>query len=223
MKKTNKLILLFLVFLAFFLLHNSVMIGLSNVFTLFREDNKSDLKVSSYKEKIEVLEKEISEYESSLESLKIYDGSSYVLAKIALRDGYNFYDTLVVSTDSLVKKGSAVINEDGLVGVVRDANKKTAKVDMITKPLKVSVQIGEYYGVMDYYNEKDGLFVVHNINNYANVEVGSEVTTSGLSKIDGGIKIGTVSKIEKSSVETLVYVKPYVDFNHLNYLMVVNK
>jgi len=199
------------------------MVGLSNVFTLFREDNKNNLEVSSYKEKIEVLEKEISEYESSLESLKIYDGSSHVLAKIALRDGYDFYDTLIVSTDSLVKKGSAVMNEDGLVGIVSDANKKTAKVEMITKPLKVSVKVGEYYGVMDYYNLEDRLFIVHNINNYANIEVGSEVVTSGLSKIDGDIKIGTVSKIEKSSVETLVYVKPYVDFDHLNYLMVVNK
>lgn len=223
MQKLNRVVYLIIILAIFIVLHNSIIIGLSNIFTLFRENNRPTLEIEALEAKVQNLETELSTYEKSLENLKIYDGSNYVIAKIALRNIYDFYDVLVISTDTKVNKGNAVINEKGLVGIVVESNKLTAKVQLLTSCKPVSVKIGETYGLLDKYDKKNNEFIIHNINNYTNIEVGEEVTTSGLSKIDGGIKIGKVTKTEIVGVENIIHVEPYVDYDNLNYLMVVNK
>lgn len=200
------------------------MVAASNIFTILRKSNKDELERASYTIKIDSLEKALSEYERAYDNLKIYSSSSHVLAKIALRDIYDFYDTLVVSTDHPVKKGSAVINEDGLVGIVTDSTHSTAKISLITaKNTEISVKIGESYGLLDNYLNRDKLLVVHNINNYTEIKEGTSVFTSGLQKIEGEIKVGKVVKTEIVGVERLVYVEPSVNFDDLNYLMIIDR
>lgn len=224
MHKKRGIINLILVMIAFIILHNAILICLANVFTLFRENNKDVLETVSYKEKIESLENTLAEYERAYENLKIYDSSTFILSKIALRDIYDFYDVLVIATDHPVEKGSAVINERGLVGIISEANKTTAKVSLLTgKKIDISVKIGESYGLLDTYDKKEKVLIVHNINNYTDIKEGEEVTTSGLQEVDGGLKIGTVKKTEVAGVERIIYVEPSVDFDALNYLMVLNK
>lgn len=199
------------------------MTGLGNFSSYFRENNLNELTVKSYENKINALEKKINDYETSNSLLNIYDSPSYILSKIALRDIYDFYDYLVISTSSKVNEGDAVVNESGLVGIIESANKKTAKVSLLTRNNQVSIKVGEAYGLLDDYDEKENLLIVHNVNNYKVVNVGDEVLTSGLQKIEGDIKIGSVERVSKEGVEQVLYVKPYVNFNNLNYLMVVSK
>lgn len=215
----NVTVILFL----FIVLHNAIIALLGNTFAIMKEDNRYALLEESYKGKIEVLEEKIATYERSLEALKVYEGSNHVLAKVALRDIYDFYDFLLLNTDTHVKKGSAVINEDGLIGVVEEANKTTAKVKLVTGNVKLSVAIGGVYGMMDGYIKEDGLLVVHNIDNYKKIEVGSKVVTSGLQEIDGGLVVGVVEKTEISGVENRVYVRPQADLTKINYVMVIDK
>lgn len=221
--KANVIINMVAILLFFIILHDAIIIALGNLFTLFRDDNKSELELSAYKEKIDILESSIADYERSLENLSIYDGSSYVLAKIALRDVYDFYDVISIAVDSKVKKGDAVINEEGLVGIVSDVNKYTATVDMLTGKIKISVKVGNSFGIIDEYDKKENRLIIHNINNYADIEDGSLVETSGLQEIDAGIKIGEVTSSKIVGVEKIVYVEPAVDFSNLNYLMVIDK
>lgn len=215
----NLVIILFM----FIVLHNAIIIGLSNVFTVFRENNKDELTIKSYEQKIEILEREISGYKESLNNLSIYEGSSYILSKIALRDIYDFFDILTISTDTQVKKGSAVVNEHGLVGVVKDSNKNTAQVSLLTGKNDLSIKVEDSFGLVESYDKIDNLLIAKNINNYAKIEEGALVTTSGLQKIDAGIKVGTVERTEVVGVEKIVYIKPFVDFSNLNYLMVIDK
>ncbi len=215
----NVILLLFI----FIVLHNAIVTGLSNAISFFREDNRDTLEVETLKRENEELKKTLAEYERSLANLSIYENEKIVLAKIALRNVYEFYNFLVVSTDDMVKKGDVVLNEDGLVGLVDDANKSTAKVKLLTGNVKVSVRIGENYGMLDEYDKEMGCFLVHNIDHLKVVEPETEVVTSGFQEIGANIKIGKVLSSKRKGVEEIVYVKPYVDFDNLNYLAVLAK
>lgn len=214
----NTLVLVFIL-----IFHNVFLIALGNIFTMFRLDNRIDLIKEAYEEKINTLEKSLVEYQKGVSGLSIYDESNLVLSKVALRDMYDFFDVLSIATSTSVKKGSAVINEDGLVGIVREAEKKTAIVDLISSKSNISVLIGDSYGLVSGYDKKNNYLVVKNINNYSKIEDGMDVVTSGLQKIDAGIKVGKVVSSEIVGVERIVYVSPAVKIDDLNYLMVVDK
>lgn len=214
---------LFLGLVVFIILHKNFLILLGNVETFFRKDNSIELEQKKYNSKIEDLERQILEYEKSYNNLKIYEPSTYVLAKISLREIYDFYDFMMVSTDTLVTKGSAVINEDGLVGIVKDVDGKIAKIGLLTGKEKVSVRIAASYGLIDGYSKEEKMLIVRNINNYEKIAEGDIVETSGLNDIPGGLKIGSVQKIELKGIEKIIYVKSFVDFDNLNYLYIVSK
>lgn len=223
MREIKPYIRITLIVLTVIILYNPLVVVFANVMTLFRENNEDELLKTSYTEKIEALEKTISEYEKSLQNLNIFSNYSNVLAKIALRDLYDFYDFLEVAVDKKVSAGDAVLNEDGLVGIVKEANLYTAKVSLLTSGTKLSVKVGENYGMLGGYDNKNDEFVVHNIDNYKKVEVGEEVVTSGLQDVRENIPVGTVKRVENDGVENTVYVTPKVDFDNLNYLIVEAK
>lgn len=223
MNKMRRLLTAISILLILVILHNPLVYALANVQTFFRENNKSDAYFEAYRNRIDQLEHELSTYERAQENLKLYDRSSYILAKIAIRNIYDLYDYLVVNTDALVEEGNAVLNEDGLVGFVEEANKMTAKVSLLTSGLKTSVKVGENYGILSEYDREKGEFVVHNIDNYKVVNVGEEVLTSGLQNATANLKIGQVSSVQIQGIEKVVRVKPYVDFDNLNYLIIEAK
>ena len=220
----SKIIYIFpTVVIAFILLHNNILILLSNISSIMRKDNSCTLDYRMQEMKIESLERQLYEYESSMNNLKIYNPTTYVKAKIALRDIYKFYSYIVITTDESVKKNSAVVNEFGLVGFVKETDGTSARVSLLTSGDKISVKISNSYGVLDGYDKKDKTLVVHNINNYENINIGDIVYTSGLTDIEGNIEIGKVEKIETVGVEKIIYIKSGVDFDELNYLYVLNR
>lgn len=223
MNRPKPVVNIILILFLFIALHNAIVIGASNLMSIFREDNKEVLEIETLKRENEQLKQKVAEYEKSLANLSIYEGESRILAKIALRNIYEFYNFLTISTEDMVSKGMAVLNEDGLVGIVDDANKFTAKVKLLTGDVKVSVKIGENYGLLDEYDHNTECFLIHNIDHLKNIEPEAEVVTSGLQDLGADIKIGRVAKTETKGVEKIVYVKPYVDFNNLNYLVVLEK
>lgn len=223
MNKVKPYLGLIIGLIIFILLSNNIYILFANVFSLFRVDNRYELDKYMYEEKIENIEKQLLEYEQAYNSFTLYDSSTYILAKTSIRDIYDFYNYIIIVPSYKINKNSAVINEKGLVGIVKEINNNTAKVALLTSGEKISVKVGSSYGLLDGYDKKDKLLIVRNINNYENIEKDMVVTTSGLSKIDEGIDIGYVKKTELKGIERIVYVKSYVDFDDLNYLYVLNK
>lgn len=223
MNKVKPYLGLIIGLIIFILLSNNIYILFANVFSLFRVDNRYELDKYMYEEKIENIEKQLLEYEQAYNSFTLYDSSTHILAKTSIRDIYDFYNYIIIVPSYKINKNSAVINEKGLVGIVKEINNNTAKVALLTSGEKISVKVGSSYGLLDGYDKKDKLLIVRNINNYENIEKGMVVTTSGLSKIDEGIDIGYVKKTELKGIERIVYVKSYVDFDDLNYLYVLNK
>lgn len=221
MNKNRHIFITFLIAGFFILLHNSIITFLGNVNSLFRVDNSSSLEENTYIKRIEYLESELSNYELALNNLEIYEKESSVLGKIALRNIYDFYNFLIISTDAKVEEKSPVVNENGLVGMISESNKNTAKVSLITGGCSVSVKIGNIYGLLDEYDRENNLLIIHNVDNYKVIKEGDIVETSGLAGTRKGIYIGRVDHTEKLGIEQVIYVKSDVNFDELNYLLVL--
>ena len=147
----------------------------------------------------------------------------FITTKIKYRDVLDFKDTLTIykGKEDGLKKGSVVLNELGLVGIVDEVDKHSARVQLITnKNSNISVRINDAYGILKFVNNK---LIVDNITNYEKVEVGDAIYTSGIGNLPGGLYIGEVEEInlDKLEIEKIVYVKSPVDFNNLIYLLVI--
>lgn len=223
MNKMRPILGIIIVIILFIVLNDAVVYAIANITSLGRKSNEKELYETAYKEKIERLEKTIFDFEKAQNNLKIYEGDAHILAKIALRDIYDIYDTLVVNTESKVNVGDAVINELGLVGLVKESSKSTAKVSLLSKEENLSILVNGNYGLLGEFDPSKKEFILKNIDNYKNVNVGDEVVTSGFQKIDADFKIGRVTSVEVKGIEKIVRVKPYADFDDLNYLLVVSK
>ena len=207
----------------FIILSKSFVVLVGNITTLFRGNNINLLDEKMYKLKIENLEKELANYERAYAGYKIYESSSYILAKTSIRKVYDFYDYIIIAPTSKVNEGTAVINENGLVGMVSEATNKTAKVTLLTGIKNLSVKVTNSYGLLNGYDKKENLLIIKNINNYEEISIGDEVYTSGLEGIQAGLSIGEVVKTKLEGVERIVYVRSYVDFDDINYVYVINK
>ena len=220
LKKIKYMVCFLLLFIIFY---EPMIIFYANVTTLFRENNKTILKEKTLKREINYLKKQIKEYELAQNNIQIAGDSSLILSKISLRNIYNFYDYLVISTSSTVKNKDEVINENGLVGFIYSHSKNTAKVKLLTGNNKISVKINDSYGLLGNYNSRTKLFMVKTIKNVENIKEGDIVVTSGLASESENLYIGKVKKVNKKGIEPIIYVKSDVDFNNLNYLFVRHK
>lgn len=212
---------IFVSIMSLMLLQDIIINVLSNINSSFRKNNLNTLEIEAYKDKIEYLEKEILETQNIHPNLNIYSGTSFILAKIALRDIYDFYASIIISTDNKVSINSPVINENGLVGFIGETNGLSSKVELLTTNKSLSVKVCNSYGLLNKYLKKEKLLVLSNINNYEDISNDCIVTTSGLQGIREGLKIGSVINVETKGIEKVVYVKPYVDYDNLNYLYVI--
>ena len=220
MNKVFRGFYIILIIFLFIIFHSPIINLIANINTLLNHDNRYTMLEKIYNERIDLLKKEISEYEKQT-SLPISKDNGVILSKVALRNIYDFYDYLIINTTSIVEPKKAVINEDGLIGIIKSNEKTNAKVSLITGENKISVKVNNSFGLLGAYNKKTKLFKINNINNYEKINIGDVVTTSGLSDIPEGIYIGKVEKINKKGIKQIVYVKSLVDFDNLNYLYVL--
>lgn len=146
-----------------------------------------------------------------------------IYSKAIFRDIYEFYDKITIAKgrDDNLDVGNAVINQDGLIGVINKINKNSSEVSLLTnKDINISVKINDSYGILSSHR---GQIIIKNIKLGKEIKEGDKVYTSGLTNIPEGLLIGTVSKISKDDLELeyLVEVIPASNFHDLNYLGVV--
>ena len=136
--------------------------------------------------------------------VKDYD-YDVIYSKIVLRDIYEFYDEFTIGKGSKdgVSLQDLVVNQDGVVGIVKEVDHYSSTVLMLTSPkIELSVRIGDAYGIL---TSQDKKIVVKNITLDEKIEVGDSVYTSGLTSIPGGFLIGEVKEVRTDSLE-LEYV-----------------
>lgn len=180
---------------------------LGNIFSYLRFDDKKY--VSSY-----VLKLKNKELEDEVRELRKFVNSdlnefSYVIGKVKYRDLYKFNEEIVIDVRD-VSKGDAVVNSEGLVGIVVSDK---GNVKLLTSTYNVSVSIGECYG-----NLSNGS--VDMVDKECNVREGDKVYTSGLGNIVKGIYVGSVSKVCNDSLGLVLDIN-LIDNSNLNYVGVI--
>lgn len=180
---------------------------LGNIFSYLRFDDKKY--VSSY-----VLKLKNKELEDEVRELRKFVNSdlndfSYVIGKVKYRDLYKFNEEIVIDVRD-VSKGDAVVNSEGLVGIVVSDK---GNVKLLTSTYNVSVSIGECYG-----NLSNGKVTM--IDKECNVREGDKVYTSGLGNIVKGIYVGSVSKVDNDSLGLVLDIN-LIDNSNLNYVGVI--
>lgn len=146
-----------------------------------------------------------------------------IMSKVYLRDIYSFSDSLTIykGSNSDIEEGMAVINNLGLVGVIKKTDKEASVVELITsKNSNVSVKINDNYGIL---KVVQGELVVSDLQASSNISVGDKVYTSGLGNLPGDIYVGEVSatNLNNTEIEMFAYVNPAVELKNINYVLVV--
>ena len=171
----------------------------------------------------EILE---SDYKDLLKinDFKINSGLNLIMSKVYLRNIYEFKNTVMIykgKEDGIVE-GMAVISDMGLIGVVDNTLASSSEVRLITnKSSNISVKVGDNYGIL---KMADGVLVVSNLQTYDVINIGDKVYTSGIGNLPGDIYVGEVTKINVNAteIEKIVEVKPGVDLDNINYVLVVD-
>lgn len=145
----------------------------------------------------------------------------YVTARVIGDQGSAFARSVLVSagTSGGVAKGQAALTGSGLAGRVAEAGERVSRVLLITDiNSRIPVQVGEARerAVLAGDNSpRPGL--VYLLPDSA-VRVGDRVVTSGHGGLfPAGLPVGEVAEV----LENEVRVRPYVDWDHLDYLRLV--
>ncbi len=203
----------------------------------------------SLKEQIEELQKEneklkqsntnltlTQEEYSELKSLaKAFEYEPYkgmpapIVANIIAVDNSMVYREFTISagSDKGLKKGDPVVDSKGLVGVVNQVNKDTAKISSILDiNHSISFMVKKKDSVLGVLksngsNKLSGYLIDEN----ANISEGDTLLTSGMGNYPKGITVGKVTEIEYDSDTQLkmVEVKPSANFKSMQKVAVFKK
>ena len=183
--------------------------------------NTKDLQEFIYDTKLEYYKEEYTE----MQSLLNIPESDYEVTygKIILRDIYEFYDeiTINVGTNRGIKVQDLVINELGVIGVVKETHKNYSIVELLTnQDLELSVRVASSYGIL---TSKDEQIIIKNIKLNETIKVGDKVVTSGLTSIPKDMEIGTIKEIKKDNLELeyILEVESLARLEDINYVAVL--
>lgn len=163
------------------------------------------------------------------ESKKNY---AYLGCNIIGYSGGNFLDGYIIDKgekDGIVKD-MVVISAKGLVGQVVSTGSNWAIVESLISPnIAVSIMVDstrETTGILKGYKDSknNSIVKVENIPLDSKIKEGDVIMTSGLGEIyPKEIRIGEVMSVETDNVKVMksAIVKPYVDFDNLEELVVV--
>lgn len=173
---------------------------------------------------------ELRDLKKALNYVSVNKVNQYVSCNIISKDIGNWYKTFIIDVGSAngVTKNSAVINGDGLVGIVYEVGDHYAKVVTIVDN-KTNVSFTSLSPTAPYdgqiTGDFDGLIRGQIFDTKAQMKVGDKLITSGLGIFPKGITLGEVVKVVDNKDELLpeIEVKPAVDFSDLGKLMVIPK
>ena len=217
----RKLSIYIIIFILVILFRDNICFFYGNILGVFKLDNSYYEGIIKLKdEKIEYLEREIntiSDFSNKLE----YINYKYKVSKIIYKDFYNTnkYKIQYGNKDN-ISLGLGVTNELGFIGKITGVNERTSELTTIRDLKDISVVVNDSYGKLNY-NYKDNNFVISDISNYDKVHINDDVYTSGYGTIKEKLYIGKVVNIESIDFKKNVYVESKVDFNNLNYILIV--
>ncbi len=151
---------------------------------------------------------------NELNELKELD-TKFEIEKVFIRDIHSFYNQVVIKTSDKELIGSAIVNDEGLVGILSKVENGFGYINLLTSDYNVSVKVGDTYG-----NLSRGEISL--LDKYSDIKVGDLVYTSGLNDIPKDIYIGKVIDVTMDNENLGKKVKvELIDNKYLNYVGIV--
>ena len=142
------------------------------------------------------------------------NNGKYIISKVLVRNIHSFYNEIILdkNTDN-IEIGNAVINKDGIIGLVSEVKEDFIIVKLLTGDYNLSVKINDTYG-----NLNNG--VVTLLDKYAVINKGDKVYTSGLTGISENIYVGEVLDVLMSEDNLVQKINiKLLDNQNLNYVI----
>lgn len=205
------------------------------VYEKYKELKGKEANIEELEAEVDNLKEEVNDLKKQLNLNHTLSESFYLNATVINRDIGYWYDEVTIDKGSKngIKKNMAVINSDGLVGMITKVSKSNSTVKLISNESsldKISVKIktkDKYvYGLISGYESKTNTFVVEGISENTEIEKGAAVVTTGMGDIfPSGILVGKVSNFTKDNFDLtkVVEVKSSVDFGKINYVTVLKR
>ncbi|MCT4508336.1 MAG: rod shape-determining protein MreC [Tepidibacter sp.] len=186
---------------------------------------------------IDLSKDELNELQSLRKSLNYipegYD-QNYISASVISKNDGNWYDSFTISAGKKdgVMRDSIVVSGTGLVGKVYEVSNNYCKaISLLNNKSAVSFEVlrkGEYTGVisqnisMDSNENFTGYLKGYLFDIKYEVVPGDILITSGIGIYPKGIPLGEVEKVveDKNNLLKYVKVKPYVDFKHIDKVLI---
>jgi len=159
------------------------------------------------------------------------EGRQYasVVASVIARDPGNWFGTLVINKgrEDGIKPNMTVVTPTGLVGRITNVSGNTAEVLLITDPrsgVGALLQKTRAPGIVEGIASGSAYLRMNHIPGNLMVTEGETVVTSGQGSIfPKGIAIGAVVDVDKetSGLFKVATIKPYVDFNRMEEVLVI--
>lgn len=205
LNKKRKLLSKIIIFILLFIF----IYGIGYLVSYLRFDDKKLIETRILMTENETLKKELEDIRGIDE---VVDSQ---IGKVFIRNMYDFYDEVVIKVKGDVELGSAVINEEGLVGVIYKIENNLAYTKLLSSDYNVSVRVGDTYG-----NLSNGSITL--LDKYSEINEGDLVYTSGLNEIPKDIYVGVITKVtmDSDNLGKKVDVK-LIDNNYLNYVGVI--
>ncbi|MEW6173644.1 MAG: rod shape-determining protein MreC [Bacillota bacterium] len=193
------------------------------------------------------LEKKIADLEGQIRSLRAVEqenkrlrallayqethDKSGIVAAVIGRDPDNWFSTVIINRGKAhgVARGAVVVTPAGLIGRVLEVSDNTAEVLLITDPRSAvgsTVYETQVPGIVRGALDTTGRLRMQYVVKDEPVRKGFVVLTSNLSGVfPPGIPVGTVTGVEEeeSGLFKTVYLKPAVDLNRLDEVLVLRK
>ena len=237
MKKKNKkklknifIILSFLIIIIFSYLYNNKILNVKNILSDISIFNNE--KSCKEDKRVEELNKEIKSLKNELEIGKLLTDSNKINASIVFRNNSYWNNNITINKGSKhnIKKGSAVLSNNTLIGYISNVNKNTSIVKLITAnsenyiSAKVNINGIDYYGIIKKYNIIKNELYLENVIGDINPN-NEDVVTSGLTlNMPSGIYIGKVKDIikDKYNLSNTLVITPGVNYNDINLVEVLS-
>ncbi len=206
--------IIFLILLLLFIYKGVFVNVVANINTLLtKNNNNQSTEINILKEENTKLKNDIEE----LTNLKELQESDYKLTRLSYRKSYTDNEFLITGSD--YKTNDLLINNEGLVGIIKEIKNDYSIATTIKGVKSLSIKIGSSYGTISKYD--GNYFIVEDLSNYDEVHINDTVYTSPIGKKSNFIVVGNISKIEEHEISKTIYIKSNVDFNNLNFLYVV--
>ena len=203
------------VILLFLIIYKGLLINIvSNINTLVTKRNNNELtEINLLKQENKKLTNDIEE----ITKLKNTYNNDYKLTRLSYRLTYT--DNEFFITGSEYNPNDLLINEHGLVGMIKEVKNDYSIATTIKNIKNLSININNAFGTISSFDGE--YFIANNLSNYDEVHINDAVYTSKVGEINNIILVGYVNKIEEHEVSKTIYIKSNVDFNNLNYLYVI--